>query len=222
MQSQRSGLFIQGLFALLLAYAPAEAQSFGPATWIRQAWIAGDDLIPMDITIGLQEEAFVTGLVSLEEDAWFEASDDSADILMLDTPVGGLGFLVRYDGETGNLGFVQPGSVLPGEWSTRFASNYSTGHSVAVVDGRLFHGEGHGPNEAYRTGSAMVTARDLEGSAQYRIGPREHIPLWGTIFIQGIRFDAQRTFLWARKLDNHYAVYPGAPSGDHGRRGKLC
>ena len=191
MQLQRSGLLIPGLFALLLVHAPAEAQSFGPATWIRQAWIAGDDFIPMDITIGPHEEVFVTGRVSLEEDAWFEASADSADIRMLDTPPGGLGFLVRYDGETGKLGFVQPGSVLPGEWSPRYASVYSTGHSVAVVDGRLFHGEGLGSNEAYRTGSAMVTVRDLEGSVQYRIGPRERRPLSWSIFIQGIRFDAQ-------------------------------
>ena len=191
MQSQRSGLLIPGLFALLLVHAPAEAQSFGPATWIRQAWIAGDDIIPMDITIGPHEEVFVTGLLSFGNDAWFEASADSADIRMLDTPLGGTGFLVRYDGETGKLGFVQPGSVIPGEWSPSYASVYSTGHSVAVVDGRLFHGEGLGPNERYRTGSAMVTVRDLEGSVQYRIGPREVTPLWGTIYIQGIRFDAQ-------------------------------
>ena len=191
MQLQRSGLLIPGLFALLLVHAPAEAQSFGPATWIRQAWIAEDDIIPMDITIGPHEEVFVTGLLSLEEDAWFEASADSANIRMLDTPLGGTGFLVRYDGETGKLGFVQPGSVLSGEWSPRFASKYSTGHSVAVVDGRLFHGEGHGRYQPFRTGSAMVTVRDLEGSVQYRIGPREVTPLWGTIFIQGIRFDAQ-------------------------------
>ena len=72
-----------------------------------------------------------------------------------------------------------------------YASTYSTGHSVAVVNGRLFHGEGLGWNEAYRTGSAMVTVRDLEGSVQYRIGPREVTPLWWSIFIQGIRFDAQ-------------------------------
>ena len=191
MQSQRSGLLIPGLFALLLVHAPAEAQSFGPATWIRQAWIAGDDIIPMDITIGPHEEVFVTGLLSFGNDAWFEASADSADIRMLDTPLGGTGFLVRYGGETGKLGFVQPGSVIPGEWSPSYASVYSTGHSVAVVDGRLFHGEGLGPNERYRTGSAMVTVRDLEGSVQYRIGPREVTPLWGTIYIQGIRFDAQ-------------------------------
>ena len=191
MQLQRSGLLIPGLFALLLVHAPAEAQSFGPATWIRQAWIAGDDFIPMDITIGPHEEVFVTGRVSLEKDAWFEASADSADIRMLDTPPGGLGFLVRYDGETGKLGFVQPGSVLPGEWSPSYASVYSTGYSVAVVDGRLFHGEGLGSNEAYRAGSAMVTVRDLEGPVQYRIGPRERRPLSWSIFIQGIRFDAQ-------------------------------
>ena len=191
MPSQRPGLLIPGLFALLLVHAPAEAQSFGPATWIRQAWIEGDDFIPMDITIGPHEEVFVTGRVSLEEDAWFEASADSADIRMLDTPPGGTGFLARYDGETGKLGFVQPGSVIPGEWSPSYASVYSTGHSVAVVDGRLFHGEGLGPNEVYRTGSAMVTVRDMEGSVQYRIGPRERRPLWWSIFIQGIRFDAQ-------------------------------
>jgi len=190
MQSQRSGLLIPGLFALLLVHAPAEAQSFGPATWIRQAWIAGDDFIPMDITIGPHEEVFVTGLVSVDKDAWFEASADSADIRMLDTPPAGAGFLVRYDGKTGKLGFVQPGSVLPVEPSS-IASDYSTGYSVAVVDGRLFHGEGLGPNEHYRTGSAMVTVRDLEGSVQYRIGPRERIPVWWSIFIQGIRFDVQ-------------------------------
>ena len=191
MPSQRSSLLIPGLFALLLVHAPAEAQSFGPATWMRQAWIAGDDFIPMDITIGPHEEVFVTGLLSLEEDAWFEASADSADIRMLNTPLGGLGFLVRYDGETGKLAFVQPGSVLPGDWPPFIASTYSTGYSVAVVDGRLFHGEGLGPNEAFRTGSAMVTVRDLEGSVQYRIGPREVTPLWWSIYIQGIRFDAQ-------------------------------
>ncbi|MYH07624.1 MAG: T9SS type A sorting domain-containing protein [Rhodothermaceae bacterium] len=190
MPSQRSGRLISGLFALLLVPAPAEAQSFGPATWIRQAWIEGDDFIPMDITIGLHEEVFVTGLLSVEEDAWFEASADSADIRMLDTPPAGAGFLVRYDGETGKLGFVQPGSVLPVE-PPSIASDYSTGYSVAVVDGRLFHGEGLGPNEAYRAGSAMVTVRDLEGSAEYRIGPRERIPIWWSIYIQGIRFDAQ-------------------------------
>ncbi len=190
MQLQRSLLLIPGLIALLLVHAPAEAQSFGPATWIRQAWIAGDDFIPMDITIGPHEEVFVTGLVSVGKDAWFEASADSADIRMLDTPVGGAGFLVRYDGETGKLGFVQPGSVLPVEPSS-IASDYSTGYSVAVVDGRLFHGEGLGPNEGYRTGSAMVTVRDLEGSVQYRIGPRERRPLAWTIYIQGIRSDAQ-------------------------------
>ena len=190
MPSQRSGLLISGLFALLLVPAPAEAQSFGPATWIRQAWIEGDDFIPMDISIGLHEEVFVTGLLSVEEDAWFEASADSADIRMLDTPPAGAGFLVRYDGETGKLGFVQPGSVLPVE-PPSIASDYSTGYSVAVVDGRLFHGEGLGPNEAYRAGSAMVTVRDLEGSAEYRIGPRERIPIWWSIYIQGIRFDAQ-------------------------------
>lgn len=190
MQSQRSGLLIPGLFALLLVHSPAGAQSFEPATWIRQAWIAGDDFIPMDITIGPHEEVFVTGLLSFEEDAWFEASADSADIRMLDTPVWGFGFLVRYDGGTGDLGFIQPGSVLPGYPPTS-ASWYSTGHSVAVVEGRLFHGEGLGTNEHYRTGSAMVTVRDLEGSVLYRIGPRERKPLWGNIFIQGIRFDAQ-------------------------------
>ncbi|MCY3613531.1 MAG: hypothetical protein OXH03_00380 [Bacteroidetes bacterium] len=190
MPSQRSGLLISGLFALLLVAAPAEAQSFGPATWIRQAWIAEDDFIPMDITIGLHEEVFVTGLLSVEEDAWFEASADPADVRMLDTPPRGAGFLVRYDGETGKLGFVQPGSVLPVE-PPSIASDYSTGYSVAVVDGRLFHGEGLGPNEAYRAGSAMVTVRDLEGSAEYRIGPRERIPIWWSIYIQGIRFDAQ-------------------------------
>ncbi len=191
MQLQRFSLLIPGLFALLLAHAPAEAQSFGGATWIRQAWTAGNYFIPMDITIGPHEEVFVTGLLSPGDDAWFEASADLADIRMLDAPPGGTGYLVRYDGETGKLGFVQPGSVLPGEWSPSYASRYSTGHAVAVVDGRLFHGEGHGPNEAYRAGSAMVTVRDLEGSVQYRIGPRERTPLWGTIFIQGIRFDAQ-------------------------------
>ena len=190
MQLQRSGLLIPGLFALLLVHATAEAQSFGPATWIRQAWIAGDDIIPMDITIGPHEEVFVTGLLSFGNDAWFEASADSADIRMLDTPLGGTGFLVRYDGETGKLGFVQPGSVLPVE-PPIFATTYSTGHSVAVVDGRLFHGEGLGPNEHYRTGSAMVTVRDLEGSVQYRIGPRERRLLGWSIYIQGIRFDAQ-------------------------------
>ena len=66
MQLQRSGLLIPGLFALLLVHAPAEAQSFGPATWIRQAWIAGDDFIPMDIAIGPREEVFVTGLLSVD------------------------------------------------------------------------------------------------------------------------------------------------------------
>ena len=190
MQSQRSGLLIPGLFALLLVHAPAEAQSFGPATWIRQAWIAGDDFIPMDIAIGPHEEVFVTGLLSRGRDAWFEASADSADIRMLDTPLGGAGFLVRYDGGTGRLGFVQPGSVLPVE-PPSIASDYSTGHAVAVVDGRLFHGEGLGRNEGYRTGSGMVTVRDLEGSVQYRIGPREYRPLAWSIFMQGIRFDAQ-------------------------------
>ena len=191
MPLQRSGLLIPGLFALLLVHAPVEAQSFGPATWIRQAWIAGDRFIPSDITIGPHEEVFVTGELSVEEDAWFEASADSADIRMLDTPHGGTGFLVRYDGETGKLGFVQPGSVLLGDWPLFIASEYSTGHSVAVVDGRLFHGEGLPRDQAYRTGSAMVTVRDLEGSVQYRIGPRERTLLEWSIFIQGIRFDAQ-------------------------------
>ncbi len=191
MQIKRSGLLILGLFPLLLLSAAAAAQSFGPATWIRQAWTAGKYFIPMDITIGPHEEVFVTGLLSPGDDAWFEASADSADIRMLDAPPGGTGYLVRYDGETGKLGFVQPGSVLPGEWSPRFASTYSTGHSVAVVDGRLFHGEGLPPDASSDSGSAMVTVRDLEGSVQYRIGPREHVPLWGTIFIQGIRYDAQ-------------------------------
>ena len=190
MQLQRSSLLIPGLFALLLVHAPAEAQSFGPATWIRQAWISGDDFIPMDIAIGPHEEVFVTGLLSRGRDAWFEASADSADIRMLDTPLGGAGFLVRYDGGTGRLGFVQPGSVLPVE-PPSIASDYSTGHAVAVVDGRLFHGEGLGRNEGYRTGSGMVTVRDLEGSVQYRIGPREYRPLAWSIFMQGIRFDAQ-------------------------------
>ena len=37
----------------------------------------------------------------------------------------------------------------------------------------------------------MVTVRDLEGSVQYRIGPRERRPLAWSIFMQGIRFDAQ-------------------------------
>jgi len=190
MQSQRSSLLIPGLFALLV-HAPAEAQSFGPATWIRQAWIAGDSFIPLDITIGPHEEVFVTGDLSEGKDAWFEASADSVDIRTLDTPAGGFGFLARYDGKTGKLGFVQPGSVIPGDWSSFYASWYSTGHSVAVVDDRLFHGEGLGINQHYRTGSAMVTVRDLAGSIQYRIGPREVKPLWGSIFIQGIRFDAQ-------------------------------
>ena len=190
MQLQRSGLLIPGLFALLLVHAPAEAQSFGPATWIRQAWIAGDRFIPMDITIGPHEEVFVTGELSVEEDAWFEASADSADIRMLDTPHDGGGFLVRYDGGTGKLGFVQPGSVRIIQPPSIF-SLYSTGHSVAVVDGRLFHGEGLGWNEAYNTGSAMVTVRDLEGSVQYRIGPRESGLEGWSIYIQGIRFDAQ-------------------------------
>ena len=191
MQLQRSILLIPGLFALLLVHSPAEAQSFGPATWIRQAWIAGDRFIPSDITIGPREEVFVTGELSVGKNAWFEASADSADIRMLDTPVDGLGFLVRYDGETGKLGFVQPGSVLLGDWPLFIASEYSTGHSVAVVDGRLFHGEGLPRDQAYRTGSAMVTVRDLEGSVQYRIGPRERTLLEWSIFIQGIRFDAQ-------------------------------
>ena len=190
MQLRRSGLLIPGLFALLLVHAPAEAQSFGPATWIRQAWIAGDRFIPMDITIGPHEEVFVTGELSVEEDAWFEASADSADIRMLDTPHDGGGFLVRYDGGTGKLGFVQPGSVRIIQPPSIF-SLYSTGHSVAVVDGRLFHGEGLGWNEAYNTGSAMVTVRDLEGSVQYRIGPRERGLEGWSIYIQGIRFDAQ-------------------------------
>ena len=53
---------------------------------------------------------------------------------------------------TGKLGFVQPGSVIPGDWPPFIASEYSTGHSVAVVDGRLFHGEGLGPNEHYQDG----------------------------------------------------------------------
>ncbi len=191
MQLQRSGLLIPGLFALLLVHAPAEAQSFGPATWIRQAWIAGGRFIPSDITIGPHEEVFVTGELSVGKNAWFEASADSADIRMLDTPHGGTGFLVRYDHETGKLGFVQPGSVLLGDWPPSVASWYSTGHSVAVVDGRLFHGEGLPRDQAYRTGSAMVTVRDLEGSVQYRIGPRERTLLEWSIFIQGIRFDAQ-------------------------------
>ncbi len=190
MQLQRFILLIPGLFALLLAHAPAEAQSFGGATLIRQAWTAGNYFIPMDITIGPHEEVFVTGLLSRGDDAWFETSADSADIRMLDAPLYGTGFLVRYDGGTGKLGFVQSGSVLP-DYPPTASSTYSTGHSVAVVDGRLFHGEGIGPNEAYRTGSAMVTVRDLEGSVQYRIGPRERTPLWWSIFIQGIRFDAQ-------------------------------
>ena len=172
MQLQRSSLLIPGLFALLLVHSPAEAQSFGPATWIRQAWIAVDGFIPMDITIGPHEEVFVTGKLSGGKDAWFEASADSADVRMLDTPYDGNGFLVRYDGETGKLGFVQPGSVIIVQ-PPSIVSNYTSGHSVAVADGRLFHGEGLGPNEAYRTGSAMVTVRDLEGSVQYRIGPRE-------------------------------------------------
>ena len=77
---------------------------------------------------------------------------------------------------------VQPPSIV---------SNYTSGHSVAVADGRLFHGEGLGRNEVYRTGSAMVTVRDLEGSVQYRIGPRERYLEGWSIFIQGIRFDAQ-------------------------------
>ena len=191
MQLQRSGLLIPGLFALLVVHAPAEAQSFGPATWVRQAWIAGDRFIPMDITIGPHEEVFVTGELSVGKDAWFEASADSADVRMLDTPDGGTGFLARYDGETGKLAFVQPGSVFPGDWSPWYASRYSAGLSIAVVNGRLFHGEGIGWNEAYRTGSAMLAVRDLEGSVQFRIGPREVTPLWGSIYIQGIRFDAQ-------------------------------
>ena len=61
MQLQRSSLLIPGLFALLLVHLPAEAQSFGSATWIRQAWTAVDGFIPMDITIGPHEEVFVTG-----------------------------------------------------------------------------------------------------------------------------------------------------------------
>ncbi|MXY07114.1 MAG: T9SS type A sorting domain-containing protein [Rhodothermaceae bacterium] len=190
MQLQRSSLLIPGLFALLLVHAPAEAQSFGSATWIRQAWISGDRFIPMDITVGPHKEVFVTGVLSEDEDAWFEASADSADVRMLDTPHDGGGFLVRYDGETGNLGFVKPGSVLIVE-PPSIVSLYTRGHSVAVVDGRLFHGEGLGPNEHSRTGSAMVTVRDLEGSVQYRIGPRERTTLGWSIFMQGIRFDAQ-------------------------------
>ncbi|MDE2828029.1 MAG: T9SS type A sorting domain-containing protein [Bacteroidota bacterium] len=191
MQLQRSLLLIPGLFALLLVHAPAEAQSFGSATWIRQAWIAGDDFIPMDITIGPHEDVFLTGMVSVGKDAWFEASADSADIRMLDTPLGGFGFLVRYDGKTGKLAFVQPGSVLLGDWPPSVASWYSGGHAVAVVDGRLFHGEGLPQDQGYRTGSAMLTVRDLEGSMQYRIGPRERSSLGWSIYIQGIRFDAQ-------------------------------
>ncbi len=209
MQSQRSSLLIPGLFALLLVHSPADAQSFGPATWIRQAWIAGDDFISMDITIGPHEEVFVTGVLNEGIDAWFEASEDSADIRMLDTPHGGTGFLVRYDGETGNLGFVQPGSVLPVDPPIA-ASTYSTGHSVAVFDGRLFHGEGLGPNQRYRTGSAMVTVRDLEGSMQYRIGPSERKPLWWSIFIQGIRFDAQGNLYLAGTYNDTLYFSPDA------------
>ena len=162
-----------------------------------------------------------SGLLSLEEDAWFEASADSANIRMLDTPLGGTGFLVRYDGETGKLGFVQPGSVLPGEWSPSYASVYSTGYSVAVVDGRLFHGEGLGPNERYRAGSAMVTVRDLEGSVQYRIGPRERRPLAWSIFMQGIRFDAQgNLYLAGTYTDTRYfspdvVLAPSRSFNDH-------
>ena len=191
MQLQRFSPLIPGLFALVLAHAPAEAQSFGHAAWIRQAWIAKEYLVPTDVAVGPQREVFVTGFLTPSTDAWFEGSSDSSDIQMLDTPPDGAGFLLRYAGDTGELRFVQPGSVLPGEWSPRFASTYSTGHSVAAVDGRLFHGEGLPPDFSYDSGSAMVTVRDLEGSVLYRIGPRERTPLYWSIFIQGIRFDAQ-------------------------------
>ena len=190
MQIKQPGLLMLGLFALLLLNAPAAAQSFGPAAWIQQAWIAKENLVPMDIAVGPQKEVFVTGWLTHSTDAWFEGSSDSSDIHMLDTPSGGAGFLVRYAGDTGELRFVQPGSVLPTEYPI-FASFHSTGHSVAEVDGRLYHGEGLVPNQSYSTGSAMITVRDLEGAVLQRFGPRELKPFWYSIYIQGIRFDAQ-------------------------------
>ena len=51
----------------------------------------------------------------------------------------------------------------------------------------------------------MVTVRDLEGSVQYRIGPRERTLLEWSIFIQGIRFDAQgNLFLTGTFTDTLY------------------
>ena len=190
MQMKRLGLLIPGLFALLLLSASAAAQSFGPAAWIRQAWIAREDLVPMDVAVGPQNEVFVTGYLTPSADAWFEGSSDSSDIHMLDTPPDGAGFLLRYAGDTGELRFVQPGSVLSTEYPS-LASFHSTGHTVAAVDGRLFHGEGLTPDFSYDSGSAMVTVRDFEGAMLHRFGPRERWSFFGSLSIQGIRFDAQ-------------------------------
>ena len=189
MRKERSALIL-GLLGMLLVHSPAEAQSFGPAAWIRQSW-AEEKLFSIDIAVGPGKEVFVTGQLGYRQDAYFEASSlDSSDIRFLDTPDGGSGFLVRYNGENGELRFVRPGSILPGV-APPLASDYSVGHSVAVVDGRLFHGEGRGVTRYNTTGSAMVTVRDLEGSVLHRIGPREIYPRWSSIFIQGTEFDVQ-------------------------------
>ena len=196
MRKEQSGLIL-GLFVLLLVNSPVVAQSFGPAAWIQQSWTGGPqgpprvnirDLIPIDITVGPGEEVFVTGQLWSRE-AYFEASaSDSPDIRVLANP--SQGFLARYDGENGDLIFVQPGSVLLGVGSVA-VWDYSVGYSVAVVDGRLLHGEGLGLQEPWRTGSSMITVRNLEGSVLHRIGPRERYPLWYSVFIKGQKFDAQ-------------------------------
>lgn len=179
-----------GLLALLLLHSPVEAQSFGPAAWIRQAWTEGNEywpFIPMDIAVGSEDDVLMTGQLYWGEDVWFEVSVSESQ--MLDNAPN-QGFLVRYDGKQGDLTFMRPGSFLPRE-EPRCSSIYSAGYSVDLVGGRLFHAEGSGLQSPRTSGSAMVTVRDLSGSVQYRFGPRARDPCWPSIFMQGIGFDAQ-------------------------------
>ena len=171
------------LLIMLLVHAPADAQSFGKAAWIRQVWTT-NSVGSMDIAVGSGEEVFLTGTLSHRMDVYFEASPSDADLM--DTPLFFSGFLARYDGRDGSLVFVRSGRdrlvpVLP--------RSYRYGRSVAVVGDRLFHHESSGLQRD--TVSDMVTVRDLEGSELKRIGPHERTSAYPTMVINGTEFDTR-------------------------------
>ena len=113
------------------------------------------------------------------------------------------GFFAVYDGEDGAMRFVRHGRMVLGEdygLPGREAGFYGDGIWLAVIDGRLYHGEGtyvDGYGTPRGFGAVRITVRDLEGSGLQSIGPHFRDPVIPEPRNKGVGLDARENIYTA-------------------------